>query len=128
MKARYAVLLAGLAGVGIGVGLTQTLHAQAKPPGYWVASIDISDEAAYTKEAAPMLGKAIREQGGKYIVRGGRTAVLEGMPPSKRFVIIQFSDFEKVQAAYKSAAYQEGRKVGDKYAKYNIFAAEGTAE
>jgi uncharacterized protein (DUF1330 family) len=88
----------------------------------------VSEEAGYSKDAAPALGKAIREQGGKFIVRAGRTAALEGAPPSKRFVIIQFSDFEKVQAAYKSQAYQDARKIGDKYAKYNIIAAEGASE
>jgi hypothetical protein len=36
MRTRFAVALAMLAGAGVGAAVTQTLHAQAKPPVYVV--------------------------------------------------------------------------------------------
>jgi hypothetical protein len=47
MKTRYAIALAMFAGAVLGATAVQGLHAQAKPPVYSVAEIDIMDQAAY---------------------------------------------------------------------------------
>ena len=41
MKVRYTVALAMFASFGLGVAAVQGLHAQAKPPVFSVAEIDI---------------------------------------------------------------------------------------
>ena len=48
MRTRYTVALAMFAGFGLGAIAVQGLHAQAKPPVYSVAEIDIADQAAYS--------------------------------------------------------------------------------
>ena len=53
MKAQYSVPLSMLAGIGVGAVAVQTLHAQAKPPVYYVAEIDVTNPDAYAKEYAP---------------------------------------------------------------------------
>ena len=53
MKTRYVVALAVVAGFGLGAVAVQGLHAQAKPPVYYVAEIDVSNPDAYAKEYAP---------------------------------------------------------------------------
>jgi len=43
MKTRYTVALSILAGVAVGAAAVQALHAQAKPPAYVVAEIDVTN-------------------------------------------------------------------------------------
>jgi len=124
MKTQYTVVLAALTGIGIGAAAVQGLHAQAKPPAYAVVEIDVTNADAFTKEYAPIAGKVITAAGGKYLARGGKNVAIEGDPP-KRITIIQFESLEKAQALFASSDYREGRKTGDKYAKFRILAVEG---
>ncbi len=73
MKMHYTVALSILAGVAVGAAAVQALHAQAKPPAYVVAEIDVTNAEPYDKEYVPPAAKAIADAGGKYVVRGGRT-------------------------------------------------------
>jgi uncharacterized protein (DUF1330 family) len=36
-----------------------------------------------------------------------------------------FENMEKARAAFDSSAFREAKKVGDKYAKFRVYAAEG---
>jgi hypothetical protein len=47
MKSHFTVSLAVLAGVGIGAVAVQSLHAQSKPPVYFVGENDVSNSDAY---------------------------------------------------------------------------------
>jgi hypothetical protein len=53
MKTQYMITLAVVAGFGIGALTVQSLHAQAKPPVYYIAEVDVTNVDAYTKEYAP---------------------------------------------------------------------------
>jgi uncharacterized protein (DUF1330 family) len=128
MKTHYAVALSLLAGVAVGAAAVQELHAQAKPPAYVVAEIDVTNPGPYEKEYVPAAMKAIADGGGKYIVRGGRTASFYGEPPKPRIAIMVFESMEKAQAAFKSSAYKEAKKAGDKYASFRVYAVEGVAQ
>ena len=125
MRTHYAVTLSLLAGIAVGATAVQKLNAQAKPKGYAVVEIDVSNEDPYMKEYAPTAGKALTDAGGKYLARGGKVVGIDGDAPKKRVVIIEYENLEKAQAAFASAPYRENRKIGDKYAKFRIFAIEG---
>ena len=127
MKTQYVVALSAAAGIAIGAAAVQTLHAQAKAPGYIVAEIDVSNVDGYTKEFLSKAGPALDAAGAKFLARGGKNEAIDGPPPLKRVIISQFDSLEKAVAAYKSPAYLEARKIGDKYAKFRIFAVEGVA-
>ena len=127
MNTNYKIAIALVAGTAIGGAAIQGLHAQAKPPAYAVVEIDISNQEGFMKEYSPVAGKAITAGGGKYLARGGKSVSIEGAPPKSRTVIIQFDSIEKAQAAFASADYKEGRKIGDKYAKFRILGTEGVA-
>ena len=58
MKTRYTVALSILAGVAVGAAAVQALHAQAKPPAYVVAEIDVTNAEPYDKEYVPPAAKA----------------------------------------------------------------------
>jgi uncharacterized protein (DUF1330 family) len=128
MRTRFVIALAVAAGVGIGAAAVEELHAQAKPPAYAVVEIDVTNQEAFLKEYSPIAGKAIVDGGGKYLARGGKIAAIEGDPPKPRTVVIAFDSLDQVQATFASTAYREARKIGDKYAKWHIWAVEGLAQ
>ena len=63
MPTRYAVAVAVAAVVGFGLGAVavQVIPAQAKPPVYYVAEIDVKNMDAYTKEYVPRAQAGIKE-------------------------------------------------------------------
>ena len=128
MQTKYKIALAMLASAGLGAAAIQGLHAQAKAPAYVVVEIDVSNQDAFLKEYAPIAGKAITAGGGKYLARGGKNVSIDGAPPPARTVVIAFDNMEQAQATFASAAYRDGRKTGDKYAKFRIWAVEGLAK
>jgi uncharacterized protein (DUF1330 family) len=120
MKTHYTVALSMLAGVAVGALAIQGLHAQAKPPVYVIAEIDVSNPDAYAKEFLPLvqsnLGTALAT---------GKGVTIDGEPAKSRVTVRLYDSMEAAKAAYSLPAYQEARKIGDKYAKFHIFAVEG---
>jgi uncharacterized protein (DUF1330 family) len=128
MKTRYTVALSIFAGVAVGAAAVQALHAQAKPPAYVIAEIDVANVEPFDKEYVPPAAKAVVDGGGKYIVRGGGTVSFYGEPPKPRIAVMVFESMEKAQAAFNSSAFKEAKKVGDKYAKFRVYAVEGLSQ
>jgi uncharacterized protein (DUF1330 family) len=128
MKTHYTVALSIFAGVAVGAAAVHTLHAQAKPPAYVIAEIDVANVGPYDKEYVPPAAKAVADGGGKYIVRGGATVSFYGEPPKPRIAVMVFESMEKAQAAFNSSAYKEAKKLGDKYAKFRVYAVEGLSQ
>jgi uncharacterized protein (DUF1330 family) len=125
MKTHYIVAVSALAGLAVGAAAIQALHAQAKPPAYVVAEIDVINTATYDKEYVPPAAKAITDGGGKYIVRGGETTSFYGDPPKSRIAIMLFESMDKAKAAFDSPAFKAAKAIGDKYAKFRVYAVEG---
>ena len=125
MKTKYTVALTLLAGVAIGGLAVQALHAQAKPPVYVVAEIDVSNLDAYVKEYAPLAQAAIKAGGGRLLAVGQNVTALEGAAPAKRVAIQQWASMDQVNAYRKSAEFMKAREIGNKYAKFRTFAIEG---
>ena len=125
MKTKYTVALAMAASFALGALAVQGLHAQAKPPGYVVVEVAVTDKDGYAKEFIPPAAKAIEEGGGKYVVRGGKTTSFQGTPPASRVVVLQFESMDKAQAWWDSPGRNNSQPIGDKYATFRIFAVEG---
>jgi uncharacterized protein (DUF1330 family) len=127
MKTYITVGVSMMAGVALGAGAIQTLHAQAKPVAYVIAEIDVKDQDGFTKEFAPAAVKALGDNasGYKALARGGKTVALYGDPPKNRVVINSFTDLDHAVAAYNSPDYKAAKVIGDKYATFRTFAVEG---
>jgi uncharacterized protein (DUF1330 family) len=125
MRTRYAVALAVVIGFGLGAVAVQGLHAQAKPPVYVVAEIDVTNLDAYTKEYAPKAQELIKKSGGRLLAAGQNVTSLEGTPPKKRVAIQAWDSIEQIRAYRASAEFKEARKIGAKYAKFRTFTVEG---
>jgi uncharacterized protein (DUF1330 family) len=124
---KTTVALAMVVSFALGAVAVQGLHAQAKPPTYYISEIDVTNPESYLKEYAPRQGALIRESGGRYLVAGGKTTSFDGDAPKSRVVITAWDNMDKIQAWRSSAAYKELRQIGDKYAKFRSFAVEGTS-
>ena len=128
MKSYYKVAIALVAGAAIGAAAVQGLHAQAKPLGYVVAEIDVTNQEAFLKEFTPLAVKALADSGNKALARGGKVVAIEGTPPKSRIVINSFPSLDAAVAAYNSPAYKEARKIGNKYGTFRLYAVEGLAQ
>src|SRR5262249_29457165 len=125
MRTRYAVALAIVGGFGRGAITVQTLHAQAKPPTYDIAEIDVTNPDAYTKEYVPKAQALIKASGGRLLAAGQNVTSIEGAPPKPRVAIQVWDSMEKIKAWRNSAEFKENRKIGEKYAKFRAFTVEG---
>jgi uncharacterized protein (DUF1330 family) len=128
MNTRFKIALAMLASAGLGAAAIQGLHAQAKPPVYVIAQIDVTNPDAYAKEYVPKAVAANKAAGVRYLALGGKVTPLEGTPPKSRVVIQVWDSLEQIQAARNSADFKEARKIGEKYATFSSFAVEGMAK
>lgn len=73
--------------------------------GYLVAEIEITDLEGY-KQYRAEVPAVIARHGGRYLVRGGATELLEGSGAVGRVVVLEFADIEKARAFYFSEDYQ----------------------
>ena len=128
MNTRYKIVLAMLAGTGLGAAAIQGLHAQAKPPAYVVVAVrKINDADAFkagvVDKATPA---ALAAAGGRYVVRAQKVIRLDG-PAPQRFVLIAFDSVEKAQAWSGSAATKEVTAARIKSTDSLSFIVEGSA-
>jgi uncharacterized protein (DUF1330 family) len=133
MNPNYKIAVGMLAGVALGALAVQGLHAQAKPPVYYVAEIDVTNPDAYAKEYAPKAQAIIKEAGGRFLAiggaaaTGGKVTAFDGEAP-KRVVVQVWDSMEKIQAWRAKPEYIELRKVGEKYAKFRAFSVDGVPQ
>jgi uncharacterized protein (DUF1330 family) len=93
-------------------------------PAYVIVETDVTDPEQYEqyKAASPA---AIAAGGGRFLVRGGELAVLEGDWQPSRLVILEFNDLEAAKRWYESAAYQETKKLREGAAHLRVVAVQG---
>ena len=68
---------------------------------------------------------AVSQYGGRYLVRGGETVVLEGSWQPNRVVVLEFPDLQRARAFYDSREYKEARTARAGAAKMNMVAVAG---
>jgi uncharacterized protein (DUF1330 family) len=103
-----------------GAAAMQGLHAQAKPPIYYVAEFDVTNPDAYAKEYVPKAQAIIKAAGGRFLAIGGvaggaKVTVFDGTAP-KRVVVQVWDSMEKIEAWRSNPEYKEA--IGEKYATF----------
>lgn len=91
--------------------------------GYWVAMVDIADQEGY-KEYITLNKAAFDKFGAKFIVRAGKSEIMEGAS-ANRLAVIEFADFDTALACYNSPEYQTALRVREKYSKAHFAVVEG---
>ncbi|MGH8100647.1 MAG: DUF1330 domain-containing protein [Chthoniobacterales bacterium] len=93
-------------------------------PAYIIVDIDIVDPVGY-EQYKNLAGATVEKYGGKYIVRGGKSEVLEGDWRPKRIVILQFDSIARAKEWLNCEEYREPRKMRHRTARTNMIVVEG---
>jgi uncharacterized protein (DUF1330 family) len=91
---------------------------------YFVLDVEVIDPVSY-QGYLNMATPTVSLYGGKYIVRGGKSEILEGDWSPKRLVIIEFESTEKVLAWLNSPEYAPAHELRLKYARSKSIVVEG---
>lgn len=127
---KRTLLLTILTGGAIGPAGMGPVPAQAQPAttpwAYYVAEFELRDPEGIRPYSAGVAA-TFEPFGGRFIVRGGRIAALEGPPPGSRTVVIEFPNMERAQAWYDSDAYRNLRPVRQRSGISRTYIIEGLA-
>ncbi|HSS70111.1 MAG TPA: DUF1330 domain-containing protein [Casimicrobiaceae bacterium] len=92
---------------------------------YMLVDISVTDPAKY-EDYKQLAQAAVAQHGGRYIVRGGQTVVLEGSWQPNRVVVLEFPDMQRARAFYESPEYRAAREARAGAATMNMIAVAGT--
>jgi uncharacterized protein (DUF1330 family) len=101
----------------------ETYHEEAIMPGYILMHADVTDPDEYERFKVAA-AKAIDAHGGRYLVRGGASAALEG-DFGARVVLLEFPTYENALAFYRSEAYEAARDIRLRCAEASVLAMDG---
>ena len=93
-------------------------------PAYVIVEIEVTDPVGY-EEYKKRASATVLQHGGKYIVRGGASEVLEGDWKPKRIVILQFDSTERAKEWLNCEEYREPRAMRHRTAKTNMILVDG---
>jgi uncharacterized protein (DUF1330 family) len=89
-----------------------------------IVDIEVTDPVRY-EDYKRLASAAIDAHGGRYLVRGGASEVLDGDWAPRRLVVLEFDSVEKAKAWRNSPEYTEAKKVRDTCARANMIVVEG---
>ena len=92
-------------------------------PAYVIVETDITDPERYAQYKAASPG-AVAAGGGRFVVRGGELAVLEGDWRPSRLVVLEFEDLAAAKRWYESEVYQEAKKLREGAAHIRMVAVQ----
>ena len=97
--------------------------AAAALKGYWLVHVDIPDLEAYKPYQAAN-AMAFGKYGARFLVRGGRSELMEGKLRS-RAVVLEFPSYEAALACYRSPDYQAAKALRLGKAEADVVVVEG---
>lgn len=93
-------------------------------PAYIFVEVDIKDPVKY-EDYKKLTPATLEAYGGKFIVRGGKTELIEGTEQPKRIVILEFENSEKAKAWWSSPEYSEAKKLRHATSESRMILIEG---
>jgi uncharacterized protein (DUF1330 family) len=93
-------------------------------PAYIIAEIEVTNPAGY-ESYRPLAGASVAQYGGKFVVRGGKSELIEGGPEPHRLVVIEFADMAAAKRWYNSPEYQEALKIRLANSRGRVLLVEG---
>ncbi|HET9715936.1 MAG TPA: DUF1330 domain-containing protein [Pseudolabrys sp.] len=91
--------------------------------GYWIATVDVRNADGY-KQYVDALPDILRKFGGRYVMRGGRTELVEGKGRN-RVVVLEFPSYEAALACYRSPEYAKAIALRQASAEADLIVVEG---
>ena len=94
---------------------------------YFIVDVDVTDEDTYATYAT-QVPPIIKQYGGRYLVRGGKTQTLEGDWQPSRLVVLEFDDTAEARRFYDSKEYQAIVAFRHRAARTRLVLVEGYEE
>lgn len=91
---------------------------------YIIVDTEILDPAKY-EEYKKLTPQAIAKHGGRFLVRGGQSVVLEGDWRPNRVIVVEFPSLEAARNFYTSVEYTAARRARAGAAKMDMIAVDG---
>ena len=91
---------------------------------YVIADVAVKDPAAF-EEYRKQVPATIEKYGGRYLVRGGATEVLEGEWRPRRLVILEFASVAAARRWYDSEEYRGPKALRRRATVTNLAVVEG---
>ncbi len=91
---------------------------------YVIADIEVTDSAGFA-EYQQKVPATIAAYGGRYLVRGGATEVVEGVWSPKRCVVLEFPSMAQLKTWYVSPEYQPLIAIRKRTTQSNLVISEG---
>ena len=88
-----------------------------------IVDIEVTDPVRY-EEYKRLASASIAAHGGRYLVRGGASEVLDGEWTPRRLVALQFDSMEPAKGWRASAENAEAKKVRESCARVNMVVVE----
>jgi uncharacterized protein (DUF1330 family) len=97
---------------------------EAPPPGFVVVDVSVNDPQSMARYRE-LATAAVSRYGGRYLVRGGASEVLEGEWWPDRLVIVQFESVDVARLFYHSPEYRAAREARAGAAVFDMLLIEG---
>jgi len=93
---------------------------------YVVGEIEVTEPKGYEDYRKQVLA-VVTQYGGRFIARGGKAETLEGSPPARRLVILEFPSIEQAQKWYRSPEYAPLIALRQKHSRGRLVLVEGVS-
>jgi uncharacterized protein (DUF1330 family) len=91
---------------------------------YVLVDVDVTDAGQYDRYRS-LAAASVEQYGGRYLVRGGASEVLEGDRVPGRLVVLEFPDAEAASRWYHSPEYTAAKAQRDGAATGSFILVEG---
>ncbi|WP_448044153.1 DUF1330 domain-containing protein [Bradyrhizobium liaoningense] len=91
---------------------------------YVISEVEVRDRAAM-EAYRTLAAQTIAQYGGRYLARGGAAEVVEGGPPAKTVVIVEFPSMARAREWYASAEYADALKLRQTALERRLLFVEG---
>jgi uncharacterized protein (DUF1330 family) len=95
-------------------------------PAYVISEVEMRDAAGF-EAYRTIAAKSIAKYGGRYLVRGGAASVIEGGPPPKAIIVVEFPTMERLREWYASPEYAKALKLRVTALDRRLIFVEGVA-
>jgi uncharacterized protein (DUF1330 family) len=93
-------------------------------PAYMIVEVKVNDAVKY-EDYKKLTPGSLKPFGGKFIVRGGKTELIEGTQEPQRIVILEFENSEKAKAWWNSPEYSNAKKLRQATATTRMILVDG---
>jgi uncharacterized protein (DUF1330 family) len=94
---------------------------------YVISEVEARDPVLF-EQYRTLAGASVAQYGGRYLVRGGKVEVVEGGPPAKTIIIVEFPSSEQMHAWYRSTEYAQALAVRQHALERRLMFVEGVPQ